>query len=82
MDTPGHVSEKDGQEKDENKWGVAAGGEEKRLAKQRIPVQEKTQTSGAEHEHERAECVLEIVSSLKSPGTDCTALHVTYGIHT
>lgn len=26
MDTPGHVSERDGQEEDENKWGVGGGG--------------------------------------------------------
>ena len=25
MDTPGHVSERDGQEEDENKWGVGGG---------------------------------------------------------
>lgn len=25
MDTPGHVSEGDGQEEDENKWGAGAG---------------------------------------------------------
>lgn len=31
MDTPGHVSGGDGQEEDENKWGVG-GGEAERLA--------------------------------------------------
>lgn len=25
MDTPGHVSERDGQEEDENKWAVGGG---------------------------------------------------------
>lgn len=30
MDTPGHVSERDGQEEDENKWDVGGGGEEKK----------------------------------------------------
>lgn len=31
MDTPGHVSEGDGQEEDENKWGVGGGEGKKRL---------------------------------------------------
>lgn len=31
MDTPGHVSERDGQEEDKNKWATAGGGEGIRL---------------------------------------------------
>ena len=35
MDTPGHVSERDGQEEDENKWCVR-GGEEKKKKGYRV----------------------------------------------
>lgn len=42
MDTPGHVSEGDGQDEDENKWGVGGGEGKKWLPSKLYQCKKKT----------------------------------------
>lgn len=62
MDTPGHVSEGDGQEEDENKWGAGAGEgrkeKKKRLASKLYQCRKKNGESGVTLER-KEEHVLE-----------------------
>lgn len=82
MDTPGHVSEGDGQEEDENKWGVG-GGEGKNGCRVNYT---NAKRENAEKEEwslsERNNMFLRkrLCQGLESHGTFCTALHVTHEI--
>lgn len=76
MDTPGHVSGRERQEADENRWGVfeVRDREEKGVPSKGYQCNKKRERKGQKGE-QKEERVLE------SQRTYCTALHGTYGIH-
>lgn len=79
MDTPGHVSERDGQEEDENKWDVGEGRGEKKTPCQ---VKDTNAREGVKCEQREEHVLKRDCVKVYRARRHCTALHVTYGIHT